>query len=190
MANYEFTRLADVAEVASLNNNANVLVEQDGEIGKVAKNQIGTQADWNETDETSPAYILNKPVIKEPETRTAIIKDATYDTFVDFMYRFSENPESVTPDQLPPVGNFSEGTFSCVNMTFEEAAKIISEGNVLQIICLGGAGGTCHAIWMMYEPTPNDAGSHGLIRFEVKTPEGQLGMFEWSRSGLVFTLSD
>ena len=72
-------------------------------------------------------------------------------------------------------------------MTFEEAAKIISEGNVLQIVCLGGAGGACSALWMTYEPTPTDPGSHGLILFEVKTPAGQLGMFEWSRSGLVFT---
>lgn len=187
MSNYEFTKLSEVPAVETVRNDLNVLVEQDGEIGKVAKTQIGAQADWNETDETSPAYILNKPVIKEPETRTAIIKDDTYDAFVDFSYRFSENPESMTPDQFPGVNEFGQGTFSCVNMTFEEAAKIISEGNVLQIICLGGTGGACSTLWMTYEPTPNNPGSHGIIYFEVMTPARQTGLFQWSSSGLMFS---
>ena len=63
MSNYEFTKLSEVPAVETVKDNLNVLVEQDGEIGKVAKTQIGAQADWNETDETSPAYILNKPEV-------------------------------------------------------------------------------------------------------------------------------
>ena len=183
MSNYEFTRLADVPAVAEARNDLNVLVEQDGEIGKVAKTQIGAQADWNETDETSPAYILNKPVIKEPETRTAILKDVNYDAYVDFVYRFSENPESMGPEDFPTISEFGESEFSCINMTYEEAVKTLSEGNVLQIICLGGTGYTYPASWIGYEPTRD--GSHGNIFFEI----GQLGMFQWNASGLVFTLA-
>lgn len=58
---YEFMRLADVPESAAAADNANVLIEQDGEIARVPKAKIGAQADWSETDETSPAFILNKP---------------------------------------------------------------------------------------------------------------------------------
>lgn len=59
---YEFTKLSDVALTNEPATSANVLVEENGEIKKVPKSAIGAQADWNETDETNPAYILNKPV--------------------------------------------------------------------------------------------------------------------------------
>ena len=58
---YEFTKLSDVALADTLNDSANVLVEENGEIKKTPKSAIGAQADWNETNETSAAYILNKP---------------------------------------------------------------------------------------------------------------------------------
>ena len=41
MSNYEFTRLADVETVETVSDTANVLVEEDGEIKKVAKSQVG-----------------------------------------------------------------------------------------------------------------------------------------------------
>ena len=41
MSNYEFTRLADVPVVETVNDTTNVLVEENGEIKKVAKNQVG-----------------------------------------------------------------------------------------------------------------------------------------------------
>ena len=58
---YEFTKLSDVVLNETPNLTANVLIEEDGEIKKAPKSAIGSQADWNETDETNPAYILNKP---------------------------------------------------------------------------------------------------------------------------------
>lgn len=58
---YEFTKLSDVTLADTIESSANVLIEENGEIKKVSKSAIGAQADWNETDETSPAYILNKP---------------------------------------------------------------------------------------------------------------------------------
>lgn len=58
---YKFTKLSDVALNESPASTANVLIEEDGEMKKAPKSAIGSQADWNETDETNPAYILNKP---------------------------------------------------------------------------------------------------------------------------------
>lgn len=57
----EFTRLSDVTLVNEVSEDANVLVEENGEIKKVSKTEIGAQADWNEENEASPAFILNKP---------------------------------------------------------------------------------------------------------------------------------
>lgn len=58
---YEFTKLGDVTLTDSPVNEANVIIEENGEIKKTPKSAIGAQADWNEIDENSPAFILNKP---------------------------------------------------------------------------------------------------------------------------------
>ena len=55
------TKLSDATLVGTPASNANVLIEESGVLKKVPKAEIGAQADWNETDETSPAFILNKP---------------------------------------------------------------------------------------------------------------------------------
>lgn len=57
----EFTRLSDVTLVNEVSEDTNVLIEDNGEIKKVSKSDIGAQADWNEENEASPAFILNKP---------------------------------------------------------------------------------------------------------------------------------
>jgi hypothetical protein len=57
----EFTKLSDVTLVNEVSKDVNVLIEDNGEIKKVSKSNIGAQADWNETDEGNPAFILNKP---------------------------------------------------------------------------------------------------------------------------------
>lgn len=58
---YDFIRLSDVDLVENPNESANVIVEDGGDIKRVPKSAIGAQADWNETDDKNPAYILNKP---------------------------------------------------------------------------------------------------------------------------------
>ena len=57
----EFKKLSDVTLVEQTTNNTNILIEENGEISKVSKSLVGAQADWDETDETSPAFIMNKP---------------------------------------------------------------------------------------------------------------------------------
>ena len=57
----EFTKLSEVTVAEAVKETAHVLVENEGEIQRVPKNQIGAQPDWNETDETKASCILNKP---------------------------------------------------------------------------------------------------------------------------------
>lgn len=58
---YDFVKVSNIDLVENPNEEANVLVEDGGDIKRVPKSAIGAQADWNETDDTNPAYILNKP---------------------------------------------------------------------------------------------------------------------------------
>lgn len=64
---YEFIKLSEVEQVET-SYNANLLIEENGEIKRLSTANINfggsgnqVQADWNETDDTSPAYIANKP---------------------------------------------------------------------------------------------------------------------------------
>ena len=66
---YEFIKLSEV-EVIETPHNANLLIEENGEIKRLSTDNINfggsgqqVQADWNETDDTSPAYIANKPSV-------------------------------------------------------------------------------------------------------------------------------
>lgn len=63
----EFKKLSEVTIAETTSESTNVLIEDSGEVKRVAMDQISVpqtpqeQANWNETDETSPAFILNKP---------------------------------------------------------------------------------------------------------------------------------
>lgn len=58
---YEFSKLSEVPVTDAPTNEANVLIEDGGEVKRTPKSAIGAQANWDETDETSPAFIMNKP---------------------------------------------------------------------------------------------------------------------------------
>lgn len=53
-------KITEVPVVESTEN-INLLANSNGSAVQVAANKIGAQADWNETDEASPAFIMNKP---------------------------------------------------------------------------------------------------------------------------------
>ena len=68
---YEFIKLSEVEKVET-SHNANLLIEEDGEIKRLSTDNINfggngnqVQADWNEKDDTSPAYIMNKPEVSD-----------------------------------------------------------------------------------------------------------------------------
>ena len=76
---YELIKLSEVQKVES-SYNANLLIEEDGQIKRLsAKHLTNTntqpqvQADWNETDDTLPSYIANKPTKLGAETITYTI---------------------------------------------------------------------------------------------------------------------
>ena len=101
----EFKKLSAVDSVVEPIDTAQVLIEEDGVIKKTPKNAIGAQADWAETDETSLAFIKNKPV-EEPEVYdldiTVILNavyvdadpDITYD--VHYMSSYDEVLEKIS----------------------------------------------------------------------------------------------
>ena len=59
MANLKNITDLPVAESAE---GLNLIVNDNGAAKQIAAGAVGAQADWTETDETSPAFIKNKPV--------------------------------------------------------------------------------------------------------------------------------
>lgn len=60
---YNFVKLSETTLVDSALE-PNILIEDGGEVKRISANNIATpqvQSDWNETDATSSAFILNKP---------------------------------------------------------------------------------------------------------------------------------
>lgn len=58
---YDFIKITDVDLMEKANEGTTVMVEDNGELKRVPKSSIGAQADWNETDASNSAFILNKP---------------------------------------------------------------------------------------------------------------------------------
>lgn len=59
MANLKNITELPVAESAE---GLNLIVNDNGAAKQIAAGAVGAQADWTETDETSPAFVKNKPV--------------------------------------------------------------------------------------------------------------------------------
>ena len=60
---YDFVKLSETTLVESAAV-PNLLIEDGGEIKRISANNVATpqvQSDWNETDISNPAFILNKP---------------------------------------------------------------------------------------------------------------------------------
>lgn len=79
MANIK--NITDVPVATSIDG-LNFLVNDNGSAKQIAASAVGAQADWNETDETSPAFIMNKPtggsVVSYYLTNNFLWKDSGY----------------------------------------------------------------------------------------------------------------
>ena len=64
---YDFIKINDVELIENPNTDTKVLVEDGGDIKRVPKSAIGAQADWNVADESSPAFIKNKPSVTQAD---------------------------------------------------------------------------------------------------------------------------
>jgi hypothetical protein len=60
MANLKSITELPVAESAE---GLNLIVNDNGSAKQIAASAVGAQADWAETNENSPAFIKNKPII-------------------------------------------------------------------------------------------------------------------------------
>ena len=108
----EFKKLSAVDSVVEPIDTAQVLIEEDGVIKKTPKNAVGAQADWAEIDETSPAFIKNKPV-EEPE-----VYDLDITVTLNAVYADSD------PDITYDVHHIS---------SYDEVLEKISNGEALKI---------------------------------------------------------
>ena len=74
----------------------NLLANNNGIAVQIEPGKIGAQADWNETDENSPAFVKNKP-----ETRSVTI--FTYNADLDCFYLMNEteSEENVNNGERP-----------------------------------------------------------------------------------------
>lgn len=85
-----FKKITEVP-VAESTENINLIANSNGAAVQVPANQIGAQADWNETDESSPAFIMNKPTggggvfytIYSGRLCDSNWNDISWDTFVE-----------------------------------------------------------------------------------------------------------
>lgn len=99
--NYEFKKLADVEALPEVPEVATVFAEVNGEVKRIPSSGLGG-------------------VVK-----TAIIKDSRYDDAVASMMNPVE-PSVAVADAVEP-----EYSFSCLNMTFEEAYETMAAGEPL-----------------------------------------------------------
>ena len=132
---YEFKKLSDVTAVETPSDTANVLIEEDGVIKKVAKKSVGETSEAilgkiatvdavEEPSETANMLIEESGVVKKAPVasvgsgiKTAIIIDNWYDAFI------AGATEPPTEDQV----------YRCSNMTYEEARAILASGEPLDV---------------------------------------------------------
>ncbi len=110
----EFKRLSDVTLVDKAQETANVLIEENGEIKRIAKTQVGGTG-----------------------FPTAIIKSSDYNYIIGEMQVFpvSENVEVVSEKSEVETKDLAPyEIFECINMTFEEAYETLCNGEILDTI--------------------------------------------------------
>lgn len=133
---YEFKKLSEVDVVTTPANTANVLIEEDGVVKRVAKTAVGETAeailgkiaavdaaeepadDANVLIEESGS-LKRVPASSVGGFKTAIITDNWYDAFLN---------EATEPPSEEPI-------YSCANMTYNEAVAILNAGEFLDV-CL------------------------------------------------------
>lgn len=116
MANLKNITDLPVAETAE---GLNLIVNDNGSAKQIAASAVGAQADFAVTDETSPAFIKNKPEIAQAdwaetdEFSSAFIKNKPVEKWdLDFTCDITWNDE--TSESNPPMFTIHTGTFENV----------------------------------------------------------------------------
>lgn len=134
MANLKNITDLPVAESAE---GLNLIVNDNGSAKQIAASAVGAQADWAEMDETSPAFIKNKPVEE-------------WD--LDFTCNITFNTEN---------GDFDEPIFTINTGTFEGVKnKILNEVPKIKVVMSGqvpvGTFTQSSECYAMYVHMPDD----------------------------------
>lgn len=159
MSEYEMKRLEDVEIVAEPTDETYVLVEQNGDLKRVPKTAVGGDG----------------------LVKTAIIKSSTYDEFVNFVHNFSSDPEYAGS---APNADPATYTYTCINMSYDEAVDNLLSGRALQII-IQVESMVISAEQVNYQPT---RGGRGIITFS--TPNADIAITGgWNVDGIVLTIN-
>lgn len=134
MANLKNITDLPVAESAE---GLNLIVNDNGSAKQIAASAVGAQADWAEMDETSPAFIKNKPVEE-------------WD--LDFTCNITFNTE---------IGDFDEPVFTINTGTFKGVKnKILNEVPKIKVVMSGqipvGTFTQSSECYAMYAYMPDD----------------------------------
>lgn len=105
MANLKNITELPVAESAE---GVNLIINDNGAAKQIAASAVGAQADWAETDETSPAFIKNKPV---EEWDLDIVASMTFNAEDDGF-----NAPVYTINKIPSFEELKNKIFNCENI--------------------------------------------------------------------------
>lgn len=156
---YDFAKLSEVPVAESVTDNCNILVEDSGEIKRTAQSNISAsqvQANWNEDDETSPAFIMNKP--------SNLGGGATWFTVSDSNVREGPLFGGETPSATDVLTAFNNGTVR-INYSFFTCCTSYSGNGTLISYTVSytpsGCGASSVDTYTFYYATSN-AGTHSF----------------------------
>lgn len=131
---YTYQKLSDVALVNSAVE-PNLLIEENGDIKKISVSNIAApqvKADWNETDATSAAFILNKPDFSQVGGGSSV---------VTYAMSYTVNSGVSTPSYLA----HTDSTYTPVT-----AAEIVDTWDNDSIIRINGRDGRGQVVGVSY----------------------------------------
>lgn len=105
------TKITDLP-VSNTAENAKLIANVNGQATQIPASAVGAQPDWNETDETKPSFIMNKPVIEPGQTHYVLSRWYNYtdtghpDTEFFVMY---SNPSTVLMDFNTFISDYQKG---------------------------------------------------------------------------------
>lgn len=159
---YDFAKLSEVPVAESITDNCNILVEDNGEIKRTAQSNISAsqvQANWNEDDETSPAFIMNKPSNLGGGVTWFTVKDS-------YISRGDAYRPGETPSANEVVTAFNNGTvrinysyFACCNTAAGKGTLI----NYTVSYAPSGCGASSADTYTFYYTAQGTQGSQTMI---------------------------
>lgn len=125
---YEFKKLSEVQAMDVVPEGAKVLAEANGQIVRVPGSGLGSgtgggvQPDWNENDETSKAYILNRPFYEDKLLIVTYNAVAGNETTTLTWYKVSDAVPSIDAEQGKEVSVWLNGQSgdSIIDSVFED----------------------------------------------------------------------